>query len=104
MQGKTPQYLVRPAYTRFPLDTRVLLANTQKKYEAIFNGLGILAHNLQNTTAGIEVTYEKMIELDNKVDAIMKHLGIELAQETAETGPAETATEEPSIPAETAQV
>ncbi len=62
------------------MDTRVLLANTAKKFEAIFNGLGVLSQMLgQNKAAAdesAEVTYMKLIELDNKLDAIMAHAGV----------------------------
>lgn len=62
------------------MDTRVLLANTAKKFEAIFNGLGVLSQMLGQNKAAYdevsEVTFMKLIELDNKLDAIMAHSGV----------------------------
>lgn len=72
-----------------PMDTRVLLANTSKRYDAIFSGLGILDQKLnqlgENTLGADEVLHGKLVELDNKLDLIMAHLGIELPKTEPET-------------------
>jgi hypothetical protein len=64
------------------LDTRVLLANTNKRFQSIFEAIQILNGNQAQTAAsfdsGLEVVYEKLIEVDNKLDLIMAHLGIEM--------------------------
>ena len=64
------------------MDTRVLLANTNKRFASIFDAIQILNGNQAQTAAsfdaGLEVIYTKLIEMDNKLDAILSHLGIEL--------------------------
>lgn len=73
------------------MDTRVLLANSNKRYEAIFNGLGLLSQNLQaiNTNVGAtaEVVYEKLVEVDSKLDLLLNHFGLELPVAGPEPGP-----------------
>ena len=90
------------------MDTRVLLANTNKRFEAIFQSIGILNQNQAQTAAsfdaGLEVIYSKLVEVDNKLDLVLAHLGIEVpaVQEVSE---AETpATESVEPVSETAQL
>jgi hypothetical protein len=70
------------------MDTRVLLANTNKRFDAIFNGLAILNKQQEtdtgNTLEAFEVLHEKIVELDNKLDAIMAHLGLVLPESVVE--------------------
>jgi hypothetical protein len=62
------------------MDQRVLLANANKRYDAIFQGLGILnkqaAEDAENILAAFEVLHAKLIEIDNKLDSVMVHLGL----------------------------
>ena len=70
------------------MDTRVLLANTNKRFASIFDAIQILNGNQAQTAAsfdaGLEVIYTKLIEMDNKLDAILSHLGIELPSPVSE--------------------
>jgi hypothetical protein len=73
------------------VDTRVLLANNNKRYQAIFDGLGLLSQNLQavNTNVGAtaEVVYAKLIEVDSKLDLLLNHFGLVLTEPGPEPGP-----------------
>lgn len=72
------------------MDTRVLLANTNKRFESIFQALGIIDTKVDSSAAMIdgigEITFNKIVELENKLDAIMAHLGIELPVQPADEG------------------
>lgn len=61
------------------MDTRVLLANANKRYEAIFNALQVLNGSItQEIGVTSEVIYTKLVEVDNKIDLVLAHLGIEV--------------------------
>lgn len=102
LSSLTAQHLVGPSGFGI-MDTRVLLANTNKRFQSIFDAIQILNQNQAQTAAsfdaGLEVIYTKQIEMDNKLDAILSHLGIEVPS-TASDETSATAIEMPASPPE----